>query len=143
MKTLLAGEYLKDSPPLYEEIFPEVTEGTCKQSGEVSRLLELREEDSRTYFTREKECVEGRGEYRGELDWKGRRSGQGKMVWGDKVYVGDWVRDTMDGQGMIWGGETGSYYSGGWRRGTMHGQGKIVYGPGSDNPGDVYQGEFR
>ena len=70
MKTLLAGEYLKDSPPLYEEIFPEVKEGTCKQSGEVSRLLELREEDSRTYFTREKECVEGRGEYRGELDWK-------------------------------------------------------------------------
>ena len=76
-----------------------------------------------------RECVDGVGEYRGELDWKGHRSGQGKMVWGDKVYVGDWMRDSMDGQGMIWWGRTGSYYSGGWRRGAMHGQGKIVYGP--------------
>ena len=66
MKTLLVGEYLKDSPPLYEDIFPEVKEGAYKQCGEVSRLLELREDDSRTYFTRQKECVEGRGEYRGE-----------------------------------------------------------------------------
>ena len=140
---MLREEDLKDSPPLYEEIFPEAKEGTYEQCGEVFRMLELREEDSRTYFTRKKVCREGGGEYRGELDWKGRRSGQGKMVWGDKVYVGDWIRDSMDGQGMIWWGRTGSYYSGGWRRGAMHGQGKIVYGPGSHNPGDVYQGEFR
>ena len=88
---------------------------------------------------------EGEGTYKGEMDWKGRRSGQGKMVWdnGAKIYVGEWVKDCMDGTGVLWWNQTGSYYRGGWKNGAMHGLGKLVYGAESDTPGDEYNGEFR
>ena len=52
------------------------------------------------------------GLYRGELDWKGRRSGRGTMVWpaGALVYSGDWARDRMQGRGEVWWGDTGTVY---------------------------------
>ena len=146
---MIRQEELLDSPPAYEEIYPDKRDDDMfskhQLSMEIECLLELRDEYYRTYFTKHQVWPEGEGTYRGEMDWKGRRSGHGRMVWdnGHKIYVGEWVKDQMEGEGVIWWNKTGSYYHGGWKKGAMHGKGKLVYGHGSDNPGDVYHGEFR
>ena len=146
---MIHKEDLLDSPPAYEEIYPNKRkdEMFSKQniSTDIKCLLELRDEYYRTYFTKHQVWPEGEGTYKGEMDWKGRRSGHGRMVWDDghKIYVDEWVKDQMEGEGVIWWIKTGSYYHGGWKKGTMHGKGTLVYGHGSDTPGDVYDGDFR
>ena len=149
---------LEDPPPSYEELFPVDTakmndslncvvdnkELSDEPKDDVPKL-ELQKDPSRTYFTKRKVWPEGEGCYHGELDWKGRRAGHGRMVWGDgsRVYMGYWAKNRMEGEGAIWWEGTGTYYIGGWRKGLVHGIGRLVYGPRSDTPGDVYEGEFR
>ena len=145
-----------EPPPSYEELYPaemnDDSECTNKseeyadesKDDEVPKL-ELEKDPNRTYFTKRKVWPEGEGCYYGELDWKGRRAGAGRMVWGagSRVYAGHWVKNRMEGEGVIWWEGTGTYYSGGWRKGLVHGRGRLVYGPRSDTPGDVYEGDFR
>ena len=48
------------------------------------------------------------------------------MVWAGEeevmVYSGSWERDTMEGEGSMWWGDSGNIYSGQWARGQMHGR---------------------
>eukprot|EP00091_Calanus_sinicus_P002287 TRINITY_DN12309_c0_g1_i1.p1 TRINITY_DN12309_c0_g1~~TRINITY_DN12309_c0_g1_i1.p1 ORF type:complete len:105 (-),score=21.95 TRINITY_DN12309_c0_g1_i1:259-573(-) len=98
-------EDLFDSPPAYEDIYPNKIGcdliSKQKLSKEIDNLLELRDEYCRTYFTKHQVWPEGEGTYKGEMDWKGRRSGHGRMVWDDghKIYVGGWIKDQMEGEG--------------------------------------------
>ena len=149
----------EEPPPSYEELFPLETRRMnedldCnqdrKENPEESKhgvvpMLVLKKDPNRTYFTIQKVWTEGEGLYHGELDWKGRRTGHGKMVWADgsRVYLGFWAKNKMKGDGVIWWEGTGTYYTGGWKKGLVHGVGKLVYGPRSGTPGDVYEGEFR
>ena len=147
-------------PPSYAILYPDIGDETDvsendrntndpvdpgKVSELVVTLLQLQEAPHRTYFSKRKVWPEGEGCYYGELDWKGRRAGAGRMVWGagSRVYAGHWVKNRMEGEGVIWWEGTGTYYSGGWRKGLVHGRGRLVYGPRSDTPGDVYEGDFR
>ena len=99
----------------------------------------------KTVFIKSGRWPDGEGIYVGELDWKGRRSGQGKMEWisQNRVYQGSWVTNQMEGFGCIWWRDTGSYYAGNWKKGAMHGKGRMVWGPKSQSPGRIYYGEFR
>ena len=146
----------EQQPPSYEELFPnartsmtENKESTIKEIGsqEVKDepSLELVKRPNRTYFSKTKMWPEGEGVYYGELDWKGRRVGHGKMVWGGgaRVYLGYWAKNRMEGEGIIFWASTGTFYKGQWKKGLVHGLGRLVYGPRSDTPGDTFEGEFR
>ena len=144
----------EEPPPSYEELFPAEAESTGKANESinenkgcegVSPLLELKKGRGRTYFKVEKVWPDGEGVYEGELDWKRRRTGHGKMVWADgsRIYTGYWHKNKMCGEGVIWWAGTGTYYTGGWRRGLVHGYGRLVYGAWSGSAGDVYEGQFR
>lgn len=146
-------DWLSDLPPSYEEVYPNKykKDDICfnilitSLPGDIQHLFDLRDEYHRTYFTKQKTWIDGEGTYQGEMDWKGRRVGHGRMVWGNdgKVFAGDWVKDKMEGAGVIWWESTGTCYSGEWRSGMMQGRGTLVYGTRSDTPGSVYKGEFR
>ena len=129
-----------DSPPAYEDIFP-----FGKRDNKTEVLVGFQEKNCVTCFTRHGQWPEGEGTYKGELDWKGRRSGQGRIEWteDERSYEGKWVKDMMEGEGILWWGKTGSYYAGQWKRGAMHGKGIMVWGDKSEDPGGVYKGEFR
>ena len=80
----------------------------------------------------------------GELDWKGRRSGQGSMFWtgeeaGEEavIYCGGWERDRMEGEGVMWWADSGNTYSGQWSGGKMNGRANITLG------GETSQASFR
>ena len=151
-----------ETPPAYEELFPERDEASQVVASLASlasqpppaALLERFSSAAphhATYFSVEKVWAEGAGYYRGnqslavisltppgsslsvtvslslllpgELDWKGRRAGQGSMVWQEAVvYSGGWERDRMEGQGSMWWGHTGNVYCGQWSGGKMHGR---------------------
>ena len=129
-------------PPSYDKLYPVEQ---SKLPDPLLTLLHISETPYRTYFTKHKIWPEGEGCYYGELDWKRRRAGQGKMVWasGRQVYTGHWVKNRMEGRGVIFWKGTGTYYSGQWKKGLVHGIGRLVYGQRSGTPGDVYEGEFR
>ena len=132
----MSNDY-ESPPPSYDDVFPEVSHIDPK-------YFDLEEDNRRTYFTRHRRWPEGEGTYRGELDWKGRRSGHGCMVWkDDRVYHGHWFKDRMDGAGKVHWKRTGSYYHGNWKKGKIHGEGRLVYGPCTETPGVVYEGSFR
>ena len=129
-------------PPAYDVLYPE---SPCQLAEHLLTLLHISEKPYNTFFTRYKVWPEGEGCYHGELDWKGRRAGDGRMVWGggDLVYKGRWEKNMMEGEGVMVWVVSGTYYSGGWRKGLMHGRGRLVYGQNSGTPDDVYWGQFR
>ena len=97
--------------------------------------------------------------YEGEWS-RGKRNGQGKCTYSDRIYSGAWVDDKRHGQGkIIWnkGGEwTGEFrdeerwngagtwyytdgkYIGPWANGKRHGQGKLIWDKGGE-----WTGEFK
>ena len=143
-----------EPPPAYEELFPNYPQLQDNVPDYFMDKFYRVPPPHSTYFVRRLEWSDGQGDYRGELDWKGRRAGEGTMVWsqGDsdnnerrvtRVYTGDWERDTMSGEGSMWWADTGTVYSGHWSWGVMHGQGHIQWGPGSHDPAQQYTGQFR
>merc|ERR1719154_294931 len=83
-------ERTSDLPPSYEEVCSmhrSSKEDICFHKlasslpVEIQNLFDLRDQYHHTYFTKQKTWVEGEGTYQGEMDWKGRRAGHGRMVW--------------------------------------------------------------
>ena len=147
-----------DRPPAYDELFP-VTEREhtltpmTKLPPKYLDDLSSPPPNHATYFNRTASWADGTGFYRGEMDYKGRRSGQGTMIWtqsevGDikdakQAYSGQWTRDLMSGSGEMWWAATGTVYTGNWVGGLMHGQGRINFGENTSQPGHIYSGQFR
>ncbi len=73
--------------------------------------------------------------YRGY--WKkGKRHGEGKMIWSDgAAYEGDWVDDKRHGKGKMTLPD-GGVYEGDWKDGKLHGKGKTT-----NSDGTIYEGE--
>lgn len=151
-----------DQPPEYDELFPPAQETTKLPEKYLDKLT--RETPCHcTYFSRTCQWGEMVGLYRGELDWKGRRSGEGVMVWTEagsfsenidqeadfsclrihQVYDGSWEKDLMSGNGEMWWSRTGSSYSGEWHQGLMNGDGTLIFGDKSNHPGQCFTGIFR
>ena len=149
-----------DNPPSYDELFPatesEQTMTTLtKMPSKYLEDLSSAPPNHATYFTRTVSWGADTGYYRGEMDYKGRRSGSGTMIWTPsevsdvhmnnvkRAYSGHWSRDLMSGSGEMWWGDTGTRYSGQWAEGLMNGHGSIRFGDNTSQPGYVYSGQFR
>jgi hypothetical protein len=94
------------------------------------------------------EIPAGKAIYIGENDSRGKKQGQGKMIWwnGD-VYQGSFVKDVREGHGTLTFGtpSDGAYvqtdageYVGEWRHNQMHGSGTRRY-----SNGDVFMGDYE
>jgi len=153
---------LSDKPPSYDELFPPSQEFTKLPEKYLDKLTRDTPCHS-TYFSRTCQWGDMVGFYRGELDWKGRRSGEGVMLWSEKgsaskffdqisdfsclqihqVYDGNWEKDLMSGHGEMWWSCTGTSYRGEWSQGQMNGEGTLILEENSDNPGQCFSGIFR
>ncbi|KAL6050364.1 Receptor-interacting serine/threonine-protein kinase 3 [Balamuthia mandrillaris] len=77
--------------------------------------------------------------YIGSLNAKGRRNGQGKMIFKDGQYEGSWKNGKQHGFGTyVW--TSGSKYEGEWKEGKFHGQGTYTWPSGASYTGDWANG---
>jgi len=123
-----------------------MTSDSIQQSVEpILSLFQFTDHPKRTYFTKENLWPDGEGCYHGELDWKSRREGVGRMEWrdGNRLYFGQWKKNKMSGEGIMWWRGSGNVYRGSWRKGLVDGKGRLDYGPQSATPKDYYEGEFK
>lgn len=64
-------------------------------------------------------------QYKGEFNM-GMKHGQGKLMFPESTYKGEFFNDEIHGQGeMIW--NNGKKYKGQWEKGLMHGQGEFSW----------------
>ena len=97
------------------QLYQRMSSHSMQQSVEpMLSLFQLADHPKRTYFTKEKLWPDGKGCYHGELDWKSRREGLGRMEWrdGNRLYLGHWKKDRMSGEGIMWWRGSGNIYRG-------------------------------
>lgn len=78
------------------------------------------------------------GQYKGDLDPDGKRSGIGQINWEDgNTYTGEWSNNKPNGKGSA-KYANGDSYEGEVRNGKRNGQGKYIH-----RNGDMYIGEYK
>ena len=82
------------------------------------------------------------GNYIGEFKF-GVFHGKGTYTWDDgKKYQGEWDLGSESGYGTLVK-PNGDKYEGEWAHGLPNGQGIFFYGPNSEWPGHIYNGEYK